>query len=430
MPINITGAVIAGDKQHFSWMSTIIPITAVSSGLSLFMPLFILYLGGNVFDVGIAFAVYNLVSIPSSLFWGKITDRYGRVKPFIMLSVIFTLPLLFVYHLFSSLTNAYFFYGIFAVIATASSPAMNILVMGTKRSNSLPKYFSRYSIFSLLGSVMAYVFGYFVATKDLTTYLFILIFFNVVSIFLAYILIKDQVRLIEMKKVKKVSSVFPILNMLTSLPNLMINVVTIKRIHNTIKKIQKRDVYMLLIAIAFFNLGFYIFNTAYVPYLNLKGLSFNDIFLINGANAVAQIVVFLYIIKIRRGIKPGRVYMTGITYRSISYLIAAVAIFVPMAFLSVNIIAYAIAGFAYAVWNLSSSVLLYDLVRGKDEGYFIGIWTGLLGGSAVIGALVSGLFVFSIGYQMTFVIATIATVLSGGIFHGSKLIVNKTPKKK
>jgi MFS family permease len=410
-------------------MSTIIPITTVSSGLSLFMPLFILYLGGNVLDVGIAFAVYNLVSIPSSLFWGKITDRYGRVKPFIMLSVIFTLPLLFAYHLFSSLTNAYFFYGIFAIIATASSPAINILIMGTKRSKTLPKYFSRYSIFSLLGSILAYIFGYFVATQDLTTYLFILIFFNVASIFLAYALIKDQVRLIEMKKVKNVGKVFPILNMLTNLPNLSINIETIKRIRNTIKNIQKHDVYMLLIAIAFFNLGFYIFNTAYVPYLNTNGLSFSNIFLINLANAIAQILVFLYIIKIRKGIKPSRFYITGITYRSISYIVAAIAIFIPVFFLSLNIIAYFIAGFSYAIWNLSSSIILYELVRGKDEGYFIGIWTSLLGGSAVVGALISGLFVISVGYQMTFIIAVTATIFSGVVFQGSKLKVNKSSKK-
>lgn len=429
MLLNISGAAIAGSKQHFSWMSTIIPITAVSSGLSLFMPLFILYLGGNVFDVGIAFAVYNLVSIPSSLFWGKITDRYGRVKPFIMFSVIFTLPLLLLYHLFSGVTNAYFLYGIFAVIATAASPAINILIMGTKRSSKLPKYFSRYSIFSLMGSVVAYIFGYFVATQNLIMYLYILIFLNIASIFLAYALIKDQVRLIEMKKVKKTSAVFPILNMLSFLPNLMINISTIKRIHDTIEKIQKRDVYMLLIAIALFNLGYYIFNTAYVPYLNANGLSYNNIFLINLSNAVAQILVFIYIIKIKKGIRPGSVYITGITYRSLGYFVAAASIFMPVFFLSINIIAYAIAGFSYAIWNLSSSVLLYNLVRGKDEGYFIGIWTGLLGGSAVIGALVSGLFVFSIGYQMTFVIAIISTVLSGIIFHSSKLVINKNKKK-
>ncbi|MEM0200794.1 MAG: MFS transporter [Candidatus Micrarchaeaceae archaeon] len=410
-------------------MSTIIPITAISSGLSLFIPLFILYLGGNVFDVGIAFAVYNLVSIPSSLFWGKVTDRYGRVKPFIMLSVIFTFPLLLAFHFFSSLTNAYFYYGIFAIVATASSPAMNILIMGTKRNNSLPKYFSRYSIFSLLGSVTAYFFGYFVATQNLTTYLFILIFLNVISIILAYTLIKDEVRPIEIEKVKKIGSIFPILNTLTSLPNLGISISTLQRIRNTIKNIQKHDVYMLLIAIAFFNLGYYIFNTAYVPYLSANGLTYNNIFLINFSNAIAQIIVFIFIIKIKKGIKPGRVYLTGITYRTLGYFIAAVSVFMPLFFLSINIIAYSIAGFSYAIWNLSSSVILYDLVRGKDEGYFIGIWTGLLGGSAVIGALVSGLFVFTLGYQITFGIAIIATIISGTVFHNSRLVVNKLSKK-
>ena len=109
--------------------------------------------------------------------------------------------------------------------------------------------------------------------------------------------------------------------------------------------------------------------------------------------------------------------MIGITYRSIGYITAALASFMPMFFFSANILAYALSGFSYAVWNLSSSVLLYDLVRGENEGYYIGLWTSLLGGSAVVGALLSGVITLSFGYQSTFVIATAVTLGSGFIFH-------------
>ena len=109
--------------------------------------------------------------------------------------------------------------------------------------------------------------------------------------------------------------------------------------------------------------------------------------------------------------------MLSITYRSTGYVIAAAAMFFPMLFFSVNIIAYAIAGFSYALWNLSSSVLLYDMIRGKKEGYYVGLWTGLLGGSAVLGAMLSGVITVVFGYQSTFLIATAVTLGSGLIFH-------------
>ena len=79
------------------------PISAISGGLGIFIPLYIIYLNGNVFDVGIAFALYNLVSIPSSIIWGRLTDNYKRNKPFIMLSLLLTLPILLGFILFQGL---------------------------------------------------------------------------------------------------------------------------------------------------------------------------------------------------------------------------------------------------------------------------------------------------------------------------------------
>ena len=400
-------------------MSTIIPITAISSGLGIFLPLYILYLKGNVFDIGLAFALYNLVSIPSSLFWGKITDKYGKSKPFIMMSVLLTLPILLLFHFFQGQYNTYLYYSLFAVVATAASPALNILVMGTKRSRTLPKYFSRYSIFGLLGSIVAYGFGSALAVNNPSEYLYLLVYLNIAAIILALLLIKDQPRqqIKEHNDIKVANRLFPLLNTLTALPTQMISSNTIIRIRKTILRIEKRRVYQLLGAIILFNLGYYIFNTSYVPYLNEHGLSYSNIFIINLANAVAQIIVFVAIIRIRKNLKLGKSYMIGIMYRSIGYIMAASAAFIPMLFFSVNILAYAISGFSYAVWNLSSSVLLYDLVRGENEGYYIGLWTSLLGGSAVIGALLSGVITVNFGYQSTFIIATAVTLCSGLIFH-------------
>ncbi len=399
-------------------MLSIIPITAISSGLGIFIPLYILYLKGNVFDIGLAFAFYNLVSIPSALFWGKITDIYGKSKPFILLSVFLTIPILLLFGFSQQLNNTYIYYSLFAVIATAASPALNILVMGTKRNKTLPKYFSRYSLFGLIGSIVAYGFGASLAINNPSTYLYLLIYLNIAAAILALILIKDQPREIKnSQKITLANNLFPLLNSITALPILMISSDTVIRIRNTIKSIEKKRIYQLLGAIILFNFGYYIFNTSYVPYLNGYGLSYANIFAINLANVVAQIIIFIAIIKIKKSLKLERGYMLSITYRSTGYVIAAAAMFFPMLFFSVNIIAYAIAGFSYALWNLSSSVLLYDMIRGKKEGYYVGLWTGLLGGSAVLGAMLSGVITVVFGYQSTFLIATAVTLGSGLIFH-------------
>ncbi len=403
-------------KQHYKWMTTLVPISAISGGLGIFIPLYIIYLNGNVFDVGIAFALYNLVSIPSSIIWGRLTDNYKKNKPFIMLSLLLTLPVLLGFILFQGLYNSYIYYSLYAVIATAASPAINILVMGTKRSRSLPRYFSRYAIFNLIGSITAFGFGILTSEKNPFIYLYILLGLNVIAILLAYFLIKDERLDLPENEIKKANGIFPLLNTLTSLPNIFVGSSMIKRVHNAILNVEKKRIYQLLGAIVLFNIGYYLFNTSYIPYLKIYGLSYSSIFTINLVNSIAQIAIFIYIIKIKRGMHLNKLYTQSIFYRSSGYAIAILAVFVPGFFFATNIISYMIAGFAYAIWNLSSSVLLYDIVRGSKAGYYVGVWTGLLGGSAVFGALLSGVLSTYISYTATFLIAIVFTIFSGLLF--------------
>ncbi len=408
----------------------LIPFTAVSSGLSIFIPLYIIYMNGSVLDISIAFALYNLISIPSSIFWGKITDRYRRIKPFIIFSIFGTLPLLFAFILVHNVYSVFIEYAIFAVIATASSPAINILVMGTKRSRNLPKHFSRYSIFGLSGSTLAFIFGIFIGSNNLLTYVYFLIIFEFVALIIGYALIKEDTRVMaNTTEIKHVNKLFPILNTITKLPNMLVSGNTIIHLHNTIKNFEKKRVYQLLGAIVLFNVGYYLFNTSYIPYLKLSGLDYSSIFIINMLNGLAQICIFLMIIRIRKGFRLGRWYTKAIAYRSLSYVIALISMFIPSLFFQANIIAYIIAGLSYAIWNLSSSVLLYNIIRGDTAGYYVGIWTGLLGGSAVFGAIMSGIVSLYLGYQVTFIFAILMTIASGILFN-KKFNVRIIPQKK
>lgn len=79
--------------KNNDWLYTILPISAVSSGFSVLIPLYILYLGGNVLDVGIAVTLFNIFEVPASLFWGNITDRLHKNKTLILLSILGIMPI-------------------------------------------------------------------------------------------------------------------------------------------------------------------------------------------------------------------------------------------------------------------------------------------------------------------------------------------------
>ena len=401
-------------------MYTIVPINVISSGLSVLIPLYILSLHGNVVDVGYAIALYNLVVIPSSLIWGKLTDVLHRNKLFIVLSSLATIPILLALILFRSIMLVYAGYAVYAIAAALAAPAINILVMGTRRSRRLPQTYSRYGAFTLIGSLIAYGIGAFLDGSGLVYYLWILILFNVAALIFALVLIREpkKAKYIKEEEAQFVNNASPMLNVLApKSPHSFISVSFMRRLHDELGLKEHRSIYVLLIAIGLFALGYNLFNTSFIPYLEAHGLSYGEIFIINIANSLGQIAI-LALVALRIKVKNiNRYYTFSSVYRSTGYAISLIAIVLPLGiFFAANILAYLIAGFAFAAWSISSSVLLYDMIRGAKQGYYIGLWTAVLGGASVTGSLLSGFISAYIGYIATFIIAIAVTMLSSLVF--------------
>lgn len=400
---------------HHNWMYTVVPYAAIGSGLSVIIPLYILSLNGTVFDVGVAITAYYLVSIPSSLIWGRLTDRLARHKMFILLSFLGTLPVIFILYLLGHIAFLQFDYGLYALVATAASPAINILVMGTKRNPSLPKYFSRYSTLSILGGMLAFAAGLFVSYDTIIYYIDFLLLLNVIALAMAYFwVIEMPKKTLTRDEIRTAHSAFPILNMLSTLPHLMTGMPLITKIHKSLRKKRTRRIYTLLSAIALFNLGSMMFNTSYIPYLRVHGLTYGSVFLINVLNSMGQFLIYAIVLFfVTQAVDLRRYYRLATITRSASYLIAIVPLFVLAGiFFELNIVLYFIAGLAYAYWNISSSVMVYDHVRGRHKGYYIGVWTSIIGFSAVVGSFASGAISAGLGYVYTFALAIALTVAS------------------
>ena len=400
-------------------MYTIVPINVISSGLSVLIPLYILSLHGDVFDVGIAVALYNLVVIPSSLIWGKLADRLRRNRIFVIGSTAATIPILLMLLLFRSIAFAYLGYAIYAIAAAASAPAINIMVMGTRRSRKMPQTYSRYGTFTLVGSLIAYAIGAFLDGSGLAYYLIALIAFNVAALVMSITLIHERRSKSYAKNdLRYVSNATPVLNALApKSPHSLISASFMKRLYSSFKTTESNSIYILFIAIALFALGYNLFNTSFIPYLEVHGLTYGKIFMINIANSLGQILILLLVafkIKIHN---INRYYTLSTVYRSTGYVLSALAIILPVsAFFITNVFAYLIAGFAFAAWSISSSVMLYEKIRGAKQGYYIGLWTAILGGSSVAGSLISGAISSVYGYLATFILAVIITAVSGLVF--------------
>ncbi len=400
-----------------NWMYTILPISALSGGLSVLLPLYILASHGNVYNVAIAITLFELVSIPASLFWGDLTDKLGKIKLFILISIVGSFPILLIFYLLAFVPVIEATYGIYAFIATASSPAINILIMSRRKNPALPRYFSRYSILSISGSIIGTIPGLFIGGGFIKDYLMLLLVFNAISLMLAMLLVRpDKIKPAEARH-KLVKRSFALLNMLSKTPYILTGYRLIQKIAAGLVNKKIRNIYILLAAIGLFNASMYLFNTSYIPYLSAHSISYSNIFLVNILNSVAQLCIYISVILLIRKINLGTSYLaSNIVRMSGCFLVAVPAILIPTYFLELNIIGYFIAGIGYAVWNIASSVILYMQIRDLGRGHYIGVWVAILGVSAVIGAFLSGVISYQFGYLATFSVAIIAILGSFLVF--------------
>ncbi|MGC8516392.1 MAG: MFS transporter [Candidatus Acidifodinimicrobium sp.] len=390
-----------------NWLYTILPISAISNGLAVLIPLYILALKGDVFDVGVALTIFNLVGIPASLFWGDFTDRIKRNKLIIVVSIVGTIPILLILYFVAFIPSIEASYGVYSFIATAASPAINILIMKRNRSQSLPRYFSEYSVLSILGGFIALVPGILLDRQNISEYLIMLLILNVIALILALKLIeKDKTH--RIKQAAAIKKSFSLLNALSTTPHILTGYALIERIRSAIKIKSVRRVYLLLLTMALFDAGLALFNTSYIPFLNDRGVDFAGIFVINIANYIGQLVVYTMFMYFTRRFNLAAYYEVSTLLRGASYFLAFVPfIFTSFLFFYTNVVAYLFSGIAYAMFNVASSVMMYNQINKLSRGHYIGIWFSILSLSTVVSSFFSGVISQVFNYYLTFSIAII-----------------------
>jgi MFS family permease len=399
------------------WLSVIFPIAAISSGFSVIIPLYILELHGNVVDVSLATTAYALAVIPASLFWGELTQRLKKIKLFIMLSVIGVIPLILLLYFLHSITLAIIIYAVYAFILTASSPAINILIMNRRKKTVLRSYYGVYGLMSIIGNIIGYLPGILLFNDVIARYLLILFAFNTVSIVFAILFIKEEKTRIDKEKIDTVHKLFPILNSISKFPQILTGHNLIIELANIRKRKKTVRIMTIFAAIALVNFGMYLFNTSYIPFLYSYKISYSDIFIINMLNGFGQVIIYLVFMlgKAKRSLR--QYYRLATVVRSSGYLIAILSIVSITAILYLNLFSYFVAGLGYALWNISASVIIYVNIAGKMEAHYVGLWSAIIGISGVLGALSSGFLSFYIGYIFTFILSIVFTLSSILVFN-------------
>lgn len=401
------------------WMWSVLPLNAGVQGFSTMVPLYILYLGGNVVQVALFTTLYNAVLIPSSIVWGRLTDRWARRRIFFVITCLGTTLFFAAMFLLQNLNDLGALYGGLGFVVSANSVAANLLVMETSEKKNWISCYSNLSLVSNLGSIIGVAVGFVWASAlPLSAFLVFCGAATAASIVLSYWLISEPALPLEAEHVPL--SPARMLHGVTSFVHYF--VVPRGVVKDALRLVRAARAgaitgrVLLFFSTFLFTTSSAFLNTSFIPFLADSAVTDNEVFLISLINIAVQTMAYRWMGGLIRRFGGARIGPNSVIVRTFLYMVFAGAALVSrgtLLFLLSSLV-YALVGVAYALWNSSTSVtLLSNLGQGR-QGNLLGGYAALGALGTVAGSLFTGYISYYDGYSTTFTVA--AAIMLGSFF--------------
>ncbi len=414
-----------------NWVWSFFPINAGIAGFNTMLPLYVYQLGGNVVDVATTFAIFNLVVVPSSIFWGTITDRIPRRKQFFQVSYLGMGVIYVAMYEIPSLFSLAALYGLLAFVLVASIPASNLLVMETADKRSWSASFANFALVSNLGAAAGLLVGL-IWTSFIPLGLFLVFCTGCayLSLFLASVLVSEPPITLERASLR--SRPWSLFSGLYHVVTNRLQVIGSLSTHS-ISMAELTRTYRMMIGgvskgrtLLFFSTFFYMFSnalisTTYIPFLSSLGVSNSAVYAITLANVVLQILAYRLLTFLTRRVGHERtaIYSIIITGTSIFIIGGSALLLQGFSIFLANIVLFSLMGFGFALWNSATSVVLFTTLGTDRQAGLLGAYSALSGFGVVIGSVLSGFISFYFGYTIDFVLSSALTVFSLLVIEGA-----------
>ena len=413
------------------WLYSVFPISVATGPLGTVVSLYLLHLNGNTWGpiyVGLASAIFNGIGIPAALIWGLTIDRLHKRKGLIVLGYAATAAALVSFYFVRSTGGTIAIYALISFVSFASATPLNLLIMETEQKGRWAGAFARLSMISSVGNVA----GLLLSTlwTDFLPEELVLLFIpmgalSVISAGLSVWTIDEPAFVFERETVALRRPSF--FSRLLANPIFFIVIPSgsdFRRAFRGLRSSLTRQVPLFYISTVLFYLSSGLFNTSFVPAMYFFSMPDQQVFAVILAGMVVQTLAFQ-----RAGSFVGsrsliNTSVIGLTLRGWSYLgIGAAALFLSESlFIVPALLFYPIAGgIAFAVYYTSANTMMFSTVQGKSAGAALGVYSAIVGISAMGGSLVSGFVSVGVGYSATF-------VASGILLFAAVGIVGRLPK--
>ncbi|MEM2897460.1 MAG: MFS transporter, partial [Candidatus Bathyarchaeia archaeon] len=215
------GSVVAANKK-ISFMGVFIPVNVALGATQPLLPLLVLQVGGNVADVGLISSAYSLLSVFSSRFWGSVSDRVGKRKPFIVLGFASTGFILTLFSFASKVWQLILLNALMGFLTTAYIPSASMLIIEGSSKKEWTSRLSVYNLFNGVGWSLGLAVGALWLTfGSLKTLLWVLALFSIAGAVMSTHVIKEPFITIERYAIT--SFALEIVDHIRYIPTLMFN---------------------------------------------------------------------------------------------------------------------------------------------------------------------------------------------------------------
>lgn len=396
-----------------------LPAQITAQGLSTVIPLYVIFLGGDIGEVAIIAALQNGSVAIGSLAWGRIIDRFHTKRPILVLSFFFVM----LCSLGMYFTNSiYILYGLATILGfflVARSPVTQLLVMESVQKNLWSWLFARTSIISTLGMLIAMAIGtvgsfYF----DLRPYFLICAASSGISMVLSTAVKGEGVHLERSSIAHSLHGLrYSISDYHFVFPKVL-EAYDFRHIITIFKGRISHEIGIFYLASFFFYFGSNIYFTAWTPFLKNQNFSNSDVFLNYMIQMATMLLVFFIAPKIISKFGEERSTILAYIPRILAVMIPAVSLLFMIGTLGfpVTIASSCLMVIAFSIYSTSSSVIFFKSIPQGFEGKYLGVNSAVTGVGIFVGSLVTGELTKFLGYATMFLSASVILVVSLVLF--------------
>lgn len=376
----------------------------MASGLlSVFIPLYVVAIGGSLFDIGVMSVSALSLAIPFSFLWGYICDETRRYKRYILLSFAALTIILYLFTLSTDVWLLVMLYAVMRIFDVAHESPKNVLIAELYPREDWEKAFAFYEGFTEVGWLGGLVLGFIASTYGLKAEPTLLICsaLNLVAFTLSLMLVADPPIIFE-RRLVKIERTVSFIHRGISLASALMDGVLVK------ERLEGENPYAFCSGLVLFSLATsMLFTPLPVFFSEDLALPVSLVFMIYVLNSSGGVIG--YLLALNRQGQADKAYVSRITiFRGILTFLLIAVIQIPLYNLALASLILALMGFAYALFLVYTLSISMELIPEGKAGLF----NVLVGVGGACGSFIGPFIAQTIGFIHLFLITGIVFLLA------------------